>query len=501
MGAHPRGTWIWRMANLNVDFLDSLVQCNVKRVYLKVCDGRSKPMFWLFQCTPEIIQDFRARDIQVYGWGYHYGTGDDIAEQILAVKQAFEAGIEGYVLDVEDEVQDPATHPHLRTLLEGLRQIVPLNALGYTSFGHPGFHPGVPWKMLDEFCDIALPQIYFEKFRFKPTNEEEVQACLIAHQELQLTKPILPIWGSESDSANPASALELQMYLNRFAGSSLWRVPNQGERGEALILDYSGRPLVPNGSNRMPRMPTLTKILSRRNQGEAIAILQTALEARGVLTGGVDGDFGGSTERAVKTFQLQAGLTVDGQVGPDTWAALGGSFEVERLEQGNLSQLADIAQVEGAKQYKWQSGNSEAEKYLHPLREPMRRLGHLGDQIVFYNWCAAFVTWCCREVGISIPDQPHEYWATMALVQSWKFWAESKGFWHPVGSIVPQRGDIAVFEWFDGDVQLDHIGIVRGYAIGSHIIQTSEGNRGNITKNGDRELRNVPGFIRIIEVV
>lgn len=497
MEERPRGVWIWRMANLASDFLDRLVRCNVKRVYLKVCDGRSRPMFWEFQCTPDIIEQFRLRNIQVYGWGYHYGTSDDISDQVLAVSQALSAGIEGYVLDVEDEVKNPETHPHLRALLTQLRQIVPSGALGYTSFGHPEFHREVPWEMLNEFCDLALPQIYFEKFRFKPTNEEEVQACLQAHANLQLTKPIMPIWGSESNVANPADAAELQRYLDRFPGSSVWRIPNHGERGEALRLDYAGRPLVPHGAGSLPTLPTLTRILNRRSQGEDVAALQRALEARGLLSNGEDGDFGEVTERAVRAFQLQAGLSVDGEVGPDTWAALGGSFEVERPEQGVLARLADIAQNEGARHLKWQNGDSEAEKYLRPFREPMRRLGQLGEQIVFFNWCAAFVTWCCRVAGIMIPEQPQGFWATMALVESWKFWAQTNGFWHPTGSITPRRGDIAVFEWHDGDAQLDHIGVIRGYTSGSQIIQTSEGNRGNLTFNGDRELTNIPGFIRI----
>ena len=34
---------------------------------------------------------------------------------------------------------------------------------------------------------------------------------------------------------------------------------------------------------------------------------------------GVDGDFGSGTEKAVKNFQKEHGLTADGIVGKDTW--------------------------------------------------------------------------------------------------------------------------------------------------------------------------------------
>ncbi|MET0648440.1 MAG: peptidoglycan-binding protein [Pyrinomonadaceae bacterium] len=498
MAEHPRGVWIWRLANVSSDYLTTLVQRKVGRVYLKAFDGKSSPMFWGHQCTSENIQRFKASGIEVFGWGYHYGTGADLDAQVAAVKQAVDAGIDGYVLDVEQEVKQPATHANLKKLITRLREFVPAGMLGYTSFGNPAFHADVPWKMLDELCDLAFPQIYFEKFSFATSNEEEVQACLEAHRKLKLTKPILPIWGSESDAKNPATANELQTYLNRFPGSSVWRVPNAGERGEALKLDYSGdRQPVLTGAVRITRLPQLTRVLKRSRIGDDVETLQKALQALGYPTGIIDGDFGPDTERAVRMFQLQAGLTVDGEVGPDTWAALGGTADVERPEQGKLAILADIAQTEAAKSLVWKNASSEAEKYLTPFRAPMKKIGHIGSEPVFYNWCAAFVTWCCRQAGIEIPDQPEGFWATMAKVDAWKFWARQNGFWHPKEGFTPRRGDILVFEWFDGDVDLDHIGIVRGYAPGSELIQTSEGNRGNITRNGDRNLVNVPGFIRL----
>ncbi|HLM55958.1 MAG TPA: peptidoglycan-binding protein [Pyrinomonadaceae bacterium] len=507
---HPRGVWIWRAARLADGLLDALEACKVGRVYFKVCDGRSRPVFWSFQCTPEAIGRFRERGIEVYGWGYHYGAGD-IDEQVGAVRRALEAGVSGYVFDVEKEVEDPATHDDLERLLRRVREVVPGGRLGYTSFGHPGKHPRVPWRLLDEVCDIALPQIYFEKFTFGRNSEAEVQSCLAAHHALGLTNPIMPIWGSESDAATPAPPGELQRYLDRFPGSSVWRVPNAGERGHALRLNYGGDRLrLPTGGERIPQLPALTRLLVRGTIGDDVTALQTVLEALGHRTGGIDGDFGPNTERAVRSFQLQAGLTVDGEVGPDTWGALGGSARVERPDQGSMVLVADIAQAECSQRLSWNGPGSAAEKYLEPLREPMRRLGQHPAAPIFYNWCAAFVTWCCRQAGIDIPDRPEGYPTTMALVETWKHWAKVNGFWHPATLTrgrgyrfpstgpVPRRGDIVVFEWFDGDVSLDHIGIVRGYQPGSDVIQTAEGNRSNLTVNGSREVKFIPGFIRIV---
>lgn len=39
--------------------------------------------------------------------------------------------------------------------------------------------------------------------------------------------------------------------------------------------------------------------------------------------GGADGSFGSSTESAVKRYQDEKGLTIDGSVGPKTWKELG----------------------------------------------------------------------------------------------------------------------------------------------------------------------------------
>ncbi|MFB2978880.1 peptidoglycan-binding protein [Microseira sp. BLCC-F43] len=331
MSARTRGVWIWKLSEIRSDYLDKLVECQVQRVYLKVFDGKFKgklqPTFWDWQCSAEIIHQFQSLGIQVYGWGYHYGTSD-VEQQVAKVKQALACGLDGYILDLEKEVEDRSTHPNVEKLLVTLRPLVKEGTLGYTSFGHPGLHPNVPWQMLDEYCDIALPQIYFEKFTFMLTTSEEVKDCLDAHKRLGLTKPILPIWGDESDTAKPASAAELQDYLSNFPGSSIWRIPDVDERGEAWNLVYSDFEL-----------PKLTRILSRGSKGDDVKALQKVLNARGFNAGTVDGDFGPKTEAGVKAFQTEADITVDGEVGAQTWTALGGKFkEAQLVKFGDLSE-------------------------------------------------------------------------------------------------------------------------------------------------------------------
>ena len=81
---------------------------------------------------------------------------------------------------------------------------------------------------------------------------------------------------------------------------------------------------IPKGLYTEEQIPhtTVKRTLRRGSQGADVAELQAELNARGFDCGAVDGIFGKGTERAVKAFQQDRNLAVDGIVGPSTRAAL-----------------------------------------------------------------------------------------------------------------------------------------------------------------------------------
>lgn len=96
----------------------------------------------------------------------------------------------------------------------------------------------------------------------------------------------------------------------------LWPVGMDGlpkRRDDEAALWESGLPLVIDWSAP----------LGRGAKGRAVEVLQQALAARGFSAGRVDGDFGPATERAVRAFQMDAGLPVTGTSNPATAYALG----------------------------------------------------------------------------------------------------------------------------------------------------------------------------------
>ncbi|WP_084645660.1 peptidoglycan-binding protein [Marinimicrobium agarilyticum] len=219
-------------------------------------------------------------------------------------------------------------------------------------------------------------------------------------------------------------------------------------------------------------MPSPTLRVSKR--GEAVSdlqkILNNVVEVDPRLV--EDGIFGLATEKAVRKFQRDSGLPVDGIVGPITWRAI--TAMSERLNGASSrifspqSELADIARryIGTTETDDNKAGNSQALLNIFKADDLVTAGGTDG-----YPWCASFVSFCVQELCRRSPffgslNPPREASVSRFLSE----WAQSTNcliFDNSSRTFKPRKGDIVVFVF-------SHIGIVD--AVSGTTLTTIEGN-------------------------
>ena len=93
---------------------------------------------------------------------------------------------------------------------------------------------------------------------------------------------------------------------------------DQSEEQKAIYLKTTKERLYQSQKGKRGK-----SLLQEGDQGYDVEILQEALQAQDFYAGPIDGLFTSEVTTAVKDFQKQEGLTVDGIAGPATLKALG----------------------------------------------------------------------------------------------------------------------------------------------------------------------------------
>lgn len=140
-----------------------------------------------------------------------------------------------------------------------------------------------------------------------------------------------------------------------------------------------------------------TRTLRRGDKGDDVRELQRLLAAWGKREGSslvartaVDGDFGTLTDFAVRTIQAWYSLTVDGIVGPRTWAALRGADGVADTDPAPAARRLGTTALEIART---QLGVRETGVNVVPYAPRTVRGGKwIGVQ--GQPWCSRFLVWC-----------------------------------------------------------------------------------------------------------
>jgi hypothetical protein len=241
-------------------------------------------------------------------------------------------------------------------------------------------------------------------------------------------------------------------------------------------------------------------VASPAMSGEDVLAVQERLCALGYEPGPRDGVYGPATAAAVRDFQRDYKLEIDGIVGPETTKTL------QAARKKTTRQLASAARARRDASSLGQEALAEALRQLGKKEQPMN-----SNRTVFGRWfgvdavpwCNIFVSWCfSKGAGFTIASGfagAGCYAKGCTYVPTTEAWLRATGMW--VGRTSPLPGDIAIFNW-DGGVP-DHIGIVEEY-LGGGKFNCIEGNTavGNDSNGGQvmRRLRyvsQVDGFGRV----
>jgi uncharacterized protein (TIGR02594 family) len=187
-----------------------------------------------------------------------------------------------------------------------------------------------------------------------------------------------------------------------------------------------------------------------------IARIQQALAHKGYDPGSIDGIWGRRTEGALRRFQAERGLTVDGIVGPNTRLALFGVIDsVKPMLDPALVWFQEARRLIGVREDPKHTSNPTLLDWANDLDV------QYGDDSI--PWCGLFVAHCIAST------LSHEPMPTNPLgARNWARWG---------APCEPMPGAVLVFWRGDRDGWKGHVGFYAGEEAGGRVFHVLGGNQ------------------------
>jgi hypothetical protein len=167
MTLQGKGFFTWILSNCEGGDPASVVAAaqaaGLSHVFVKIADGVKA--FGVdasgFDFTAPVVQALRAAGIAVWGWHYVYGN-DPSAEANIAIQCAQSLGLDGYVVNAEDEYKQPGKDAAARQFMSAVRGALTV-PIALSSYRFPNYHAALPWSVFLERCDYHMPQVFWEQ--------------------------------------------------------------------------------------------------------------------------------------------------------------------------------------------------------------------------------------------------------------------------------------------------------------------------------------------------
>ena len=307
---HRRAMWIWELPDTDGGSLSAIVatahRYGVRTLIIKSSDGVNPwPQF-----SATLVDELHAAHLRVCAWQYVYGDHPGVEANLGA--DAVHDGADCLVIDAESEYEGRyvAAQAYVHDLRKQIGARYPVALAG---FPYVDYHPAFPYSVFlgPGGAQYDVPQMYWRDIG---TSVSQVFAHTYEFN-LPYGRPIDPLGQIYGNPPMRQIVRFRELARSYGAGGVSWfDWQSARPRGWTALSKRTGR--LPAA-----RRPLTMGTVGRGARGDLVVWIQEHLATAGEGTA-VDGAYGRRTQLAVEDFQAAHGLTVDGLVGPQTWAAL-----------------------------------------------------------------------------------------------------------------------------------------------------------------------------------
>jgi hypothetical protein len=307
-----QGMWIWYVSHSEHGSLPAIIarakRNGIGTVYVKSGDGAT---VWS-QFNKSLVGELHRGGIDVCAWQFVYGDHPSAEAKVGATAVA--RGADCLVIDAEGDYE--GKYAAADTYIRQLRAKIGLNfPLSLAGFPYVDYHPSFPYSVFFGVggANVNQPQMYWK------TIGTSVRAVF------EHTYQYNRIWGHPiyplGQTYEGVGAAQLQLF-RRFATSFGGLQPSWWDWQETAGAEW-GALLASGGRKPVAgyRINITEPTLKQGARGDMVVWAQERLISAGHELE-VNGIYGRLTTAAVRSFEEEHGLTVDGQLGTTTWQAL-----------------------------------------------------------------------------------------------------------------------------------------------------------------------------------
>jgi hypothetical protein len=213
-----KGFMIWKIPSCERGSPDQIASeaklAGLTHVLIKIADGITAYNVnkdTKVDLVPPVVQALKAQGIHVWGWHYLYGANPG-GEAQIAVRRVTELGLQGYIVDAEQEFKSPSGASAARTFMTELRKGLPNKPVALSSYRFPSYHPQFPWNAFLEKCDYNMPQVYWEEAH---NPGAQLERCVREFNHMTYVRPIMPTGPMYRTSRWSPTPADIQEFLEK----------------------------------------------------------------------------------------------------------------------------------------------------------------------------------------------------------------------------------------------------------------------------------------------